>query len=217
MTLELFKKLSAEEFISMYGPIHDSIFRECEMPDFPFVNRDWEIVLLPCGELNFENKVDFIALMQAGKSMGDREVVITDFPVRKRVFDPEHVEKVRQELGDKVIFKTEPEYVIIPWDPEVMDRVTHSTLGFLDTHLFGRSTTWGVVSYWDHYFAVGGNPEFMELFTQKAGGRVALKERFLDYAVSGWYVFGESTSIYKDKTRDFKMKVLKSVEWDTEL
>jgi hypothetical protein len=189
---ELIRKLSPEDVIKKYGSIHDSIFRKDGSLEAPFLSSNWEVVLLPYGELRFSD-VDFFALMQAAESIGSKKFIITSAEDYGKSFSPPL------------------ESIELPWDRELLNEVRNVTvLGIFDSHIFDQSGIWGVVSYWDHYFCVGGDETFMDLFTRKAGGRVALKERFLEYAKSlDWYVTGNA-----QKREVFKNKILKSVGWD---
>ena len=175
----MIRKLSKEDFLTTYGPLHESIFKNSSQPDFPFVSKDWEVALLPYGELEFAD-VDFFALMQSSLEMADNELIIT-------------------------VFETSPPHqdnVVISWDKETLTQVRNSFFGNFCCHLFGRSGTWGVASYWDDSFWVGGSNKFMELFTRKAGGRFSLKERFLDFARTQWRL-----------PKDLQKVVLSTVGW----
>jgi len=175
---ERFRKISREEFLEKYAALHDRIFRFREygppswsrfLPELPFVNKDWEVALLSYGGLLFED-VDFLALMQAALAVGDRELVIICAKEDRGEAESE---------GKPIVLE---QGVALPWDRQTLREIRGKTIvSIYDSHLFGQSGTWGVVSYDDYCFCVGGDEKFMDLFTRKAGGRSALKERFLDY------------------------------------
>ncbi len=164
------KFISQQEFKEQFELLFDSIFIEdFELKDFPsetpFKNKEWRIVLLPDGEMRFGD-VDLLALIQAAHAMGDKEIVILNFD--------------------------EPNQAILPLDYDVIHKAgyppsSYSSFGMFDSYLFGRSGTWGIVSYFDSFFCVGGNKEFMDVFIRKAGGEQALKERFIEYMNTEWY------------------------------
>lgn len=206
--VEQFRKISREEFLEKYVSLHDSIFKYREygppswgrfLPEFPFVNQDWEIVLLPYGELMFED-IDFFALMQATQAIGDYECII--------IYAKENLKAVirppgkAESEGSPIVIE---QGVILSWNPDVLKRelAEKSWATILDSHLFGQSGTWGVVSYDDYCFCVGGDEKFMDLFTRKAGGRSALKERFLDY--------NKALPMISD---DLREKILARVGWN---
>lgn len=203
---EQFRKISREEFLEKYAALHDSIFRfrdygprfEYFLPELPFVNKDWEVMLLPYGELMFE-EVDLLALMQAALAVGDHGlIIICADENRKGVLIPPG--KTEAE-GTPVVFE---QGVTLRWDPEALKQArSKSDVGIMDSHLFGQSGTWGVVSYSDYCFCVGGDEKFMDLFTRKAGGRSALKERFLDY--------NKALPMISD---DLREKILARVGWN---
>jgi hypothetical protein len=188
---ELFQNIAREDFLRDWRSLHDSLFLPKPIPEFPFVMESWEVILLPHldgAELKF-SEVDFLALMQTAIGEGDREFIVTDFDTI-----PPYQEAVR-----------------VQWLPAALEEVTYSTeLGILDTHIFGLSGEWGIVSYWDHYFAMGAGSTFMATFINRAGGKRALRERFLEHALSpAWHVTGDA-----EQQRLFKHEVLKSVGWD---
>lgn len=87
-----------------------------------------------------------------------------------------------------ITFGTEsPEQAIVPLNYESLYHAGNSTFWMFESYLFGRSGTWGIVSYFDSFFCVGGNKEFIDVFIRKAGGQQALKERFLEYMNTVWY------------------------------
>lgn len=196
---ERFRKISREEFLQKYAALHDSIFRFREygprnehfLPEIPFVNKDWEVALLSYGGLLFED-VDFLALMQAALAVGDRELVIICAKEDRGEAESE---------GKPIVLE---QGVVLPWDREaLLEAYGKSIVSIFDSHLFGRSGTWGVVSYHDYCFCVGGDEKFMDLFTRKAGGRSALKERFLDY--------NKALPMISD---DLREKILARVGWN---
>ncbi|MBI3621121.1 MAG: hypothetical protein HY208_02900 [Nitrospirae bacterium] len=183
--------ISIDEFIERYKALHDAIFKQqCYLPDFPFINQTWQVALLPYGELKFSD-IDFYALMQAAQSGGDQEIIITDVDTLPIIYQ-------------KPVLSPHRKSVKIYWNKEDLDRLSHEIFfGHFDAHVFGCSGTWGVVSYWDNCFCVGGSPAFMDVFIRKAGGMQALKERFLDYANNIWE-FG---------SEDVKKKTLALAGW----
>jgi len=173
----LFQYISKDKFLKKYATLHDSIFSFREyghpsrgrcLPQLPFVKKKWEAVLLPYGELMFED-IDFTALTYSAQTVGDRElIIIIAEKDRDAIYDGKPI------IGEQG--------VCLHWDQEsIMQVRDDSDASFLNSHLFGLSGTWGIVSYDDYCFCVGGNKKFMELFTQKAGGRVAIKERFFEF------------------------------------
>lgn len=163
--MTMFETLDSDAFEHAYGGIRHSVFRVSTCFDSPFANSSWPILLLPRGELRL-SEVDFFALAEAAKSVGDDRCVIA----------------FAEEMSAEEHYA-----VVIPWDLPTFHSLRQETnLGILHAHLFGRSGKWGVVSYWDLCFCVGGDGEFLKTFIRKAGGEASLRDRFLEFVKEEW-------------------------------
>lgn len=189
MNIQGVKYITPQEFQDEFGTLFNSNFiLNAFLPEIPFKNREWKIALLPYGEMNFQ-EVDLLALIQAIQAIGDKEVIIVTFDTES------------------------PEQAVVPLDYESLYQIRYPTsFGMFESYLFGRSGTWGIVSYYDSWFCVGGNNNFMDLFARKAGGNQALKERFLEYMNTEWYPMLNAK--LKPNAEKVLNEILARVGWD---
>jgi len=171
------RALPVAAFDREWRKIHDSVFLDRHADERPFRNDAWEAVLVPYA-LNMEEDV-FTAIGTAARPKGDDELVIWN------------AEVLTPEPG-----------AIIPWSYTSLNEVRCSILGHFETHLFGRSGSWGVVCSVVQFSWVGGDATLMDSFARALGGRDAVRKRFLDYARDIWTVPEASRS-----------HILQSVGW----
>jgi len=157
------RALPVAAFDREWRKIHDSVFVDRHAVERPFRNSAWEAVLVPYA-LNMEEDV-FAAIGTAARQRGDDELVVWN------------AEVLVPEPG-----------AIIPWSYESLNEVRASILGHFETHLFGRSGSWGVVCSVVQFSWLGGDATLMDSFAGALGGRNAVRQRFLNYARDGWTV-----------------------------
>lgn len=153
-----FREVPPDVYEREWRAIHDSIFSGRLLPENrPFRNSTWRMFLFPYG-LNMDER-EFDAIAQAAMEQGDNEFIV----------EPD------------VIGFSEPG-ALLPWSYSVLDTVCPTVLGQLDTHLFGRSGSWGIVCDVEDYSCIGGEASFMDRVVALLGGAKAIRKRFLRFA-----------------------------------
>ena len=174
-----FTDLAGEDFEREWKPIHDAIFTGRYAMEGTFRDPTWAIVVLPNDWL-FE-EADFDALASMAAEGGDTVLVLKDA---------------------EIISPPEPARVI-PMSFGALDAVWRLTcLSGVETHMFGRSATWGCCFTKDDFHLVAGQPRLMERFISTRGGRERLVRRFMEF----------SEGVFSAEFRD---KVLKLAGWST--
>lgn len=156
----LYREIPVETFAREWRGIHDLVFNGNPADEQPFLNPLWDRFLVSYG-LHIDSGV-FDALVRAGRQTGDEEAVIWN----SAALEPQPAAS-------------------IPWSYQALDQVRCTALSHFETHIFGRSGSWGVVCTVDDFSCVGGAPNFMDGVVASLGGREAIKDRFLRFAKSG--------------------------------
>ena len=171
----------ADTFEREFGPIFRTIFRATDSRQkSPFVNSDWPTVLLPEGLFVSDDDI-FAALTAAVRATGDTEAIVT---VVESI--PPHFESLRTPM-------------LPTWD-QLCCRGT--SIEHFDYAVFGKSATWGAMSYNIDFTRLAGDDRFIDIFLQRLGGIDRLKARFYEFAETGWRIKPEA-----------KAGILNSVGW----
>lgn len=169
------RSLTAQEFDNEYGSLHHSIFSQEGADGRPFVPMDWKSFLVPYG-YNMEEQ-DFRGLALAAKSCGDQEIVIVDA-------------EANQPSEAAIVIEAS-------WSAfETAKFRPNTNLTVMDTHLFGRSGSWGCIcaASCDDVAIVGAEPDFIARFLEAVGGIALLRDRFLEFATLEWSIGKEARS-----------------------
>ena len=154
------RQVPVADFERDWRNVYDSVFNGALVPDRPFRNEAWETFLFPYA-LNMEEDI-FASIGAAARQQGDDECFIWN------------AEVLVPEPG-----------AIIPWRHDSLDQARCTVLGHFETHLFGRSRSWGMVCCSVHLFSrLGGEASFMETVAGTLGGRDSIRQRFLSFVES---------------------------------
>jgi len=159
--------IKQDEFDRKWGEAYRSVFSRAVLPDRPFKNSSWAVVLL-VGGLRL-NDVEAGAVAELATSLGDVEYVAVD---AERKFP-------RNQLA-----------VIGEWTADPIRTHFGSWLGHTTVHLFGRSSTWGLVASNEDLSILGAPRGHTEVFVSRVGGEEYLRAKFLEEFAENPYVFG---------------------------
>lgn len=174
----LYREIAVATFEREWRAINNSVFNGCPAHEQPFLHTSWERILVPYG-LYMEPDV-FDALSRGARQVRDEDLVIWN----SEAIEPQPA-------------------VSIPWSHQALDQVRSTLLGHFETHVFGRSGSWGMVCTVNDFSCVGGEATFMDIFVATLRGREAIRERFLRFAATEWRV-----------SKQFRRKVFKIVGWE---
>ncbi len=159
--------MPVDVFDKEWKRIYDSVFTGRLVADRPFRRETWEVFFFPYG-IYMEEDI-FMSIGSAARQRGDDELVIWN------------AEVLIPEPG-----------MIIPWRYQSLDQARCTVLGHFETHLFGRSASWGVVCSIHDFASLGCEPSVMEAVASTLGGRDAIRQTFLSYAdkyaKEGWTI-----------------------------
>jgi len=154
------REIPVADFEGEWRKLYDSVFNGALVPHRPFRNETWEAFLFPYS-LYMEEDV-FAAIGAAARQQGDDECVIWN------------AEVLVPEPG-----------ATIPWSHDALDQARCTVLGHFETHLFGRSGSWGMACCSVHDFSrLGGAASFMDVIAGTLGGRHSIRQRFLSFLES---------------------------------
>jgi hypothetical protein len=159
--------LDRTTFYASYLERYQSIFAWPPMPLQPFVNEQWSGLLFPGSFMTAPNVYD--ALRRASTSIGDSEFVLT---------------AIYGEDG----FETS---VAGRWPNTLAEFLEARKAAQLDhtpaSELFGASTSkWGCCFFFDEYFQIAGEQEFIDMLAEALGGQETLRTNFYRFAAHGW-------------------------------
>jgi len=156
---KLFSDVSPEAYERDWSPAHDRVFSGRHLMEGAFRDLSWEVIILPYAPIDHVREFD--ALARAARNAGDDVLVIADA------------------MG---LSLPEPARLIARSFTAISAVWTQTDLWASETHLFGVSASWGVVCTLSDFTLVGGRPEFMDLFTERLGGREVMKQHFLEFS-----------------------------------
>lgn len=135
--------------------IHDEVFSF----DMEFRNPNWARVVF-VGALKMSEE-RWGAIADLGRSFGEQTLIAT-------------------------VFESLPQYQFsqeADWTFDSMQRIYyHSNVGFLDSHLFGRSAGWGALLLNDlHLLVVASEPPAIQRLMEATGGELALRREYEDF------------------------------------
>ena len=172
------------EFEAQFGTLHDRIFRRSKWGTvfhegpFPagFVNPDWQVVLLRSG------------ISSAGYIPEIGEKYDPNFPDEYEIFLDVLAEKgVEEVVVASSRAEIDPGVLAFACRPDI-DTVRECfdacNVRVEWLSMFDRSGSWGLFSVYDNYGVLGGAPEIMEPYIEKAGGLATIKRRFSEWAES---------------------------------
>lgn len=158
--------ISQKQFNASFLSDFRAVFTGRGVGEVPFVDDTWEMMLLAYGMDIIES--DFNSIVEAALAVQDREVLIT---------------------GVESLPPHQDNY-LLPFTREAWEEVRcDSVLGHIECAVFGSSNKWGVIcSPVNDFCCVAGDKDFMNVFVSSAGGREAVKERFIRFASEEWEV-----------------------------
>jgi hypothetical protein len=160
--------------------MHSLIFEGVYAGERPFRNRAWEAWLLPCPvTFTYLEDDNFDAIELATSGCGDSEIVAWN----AEVITPEPA-------------------AIISWRREELDALRDTWLPHFETHVFGKSATWGLVGCVGDFACLGGDLRFMGVMAERVASREIVRERFIRYAheslIPGWSPTPDPKSVLKE-------------------
>jgi len=175
--------LTKAEFEAQFGALHDRIFRRFDdgvafdNGFFPsgFVNPDWQVVLL-CDRIGF-----------AACDIEDGEERNPDFPNEYEILLDVLAGKGVQEVvvtSARTMTLEMSSFVCRPDIDTVREGFVACDVWCTELSIFDRTGLWGLFSHFDNYGVLGGAPEIMEPYIEKAGGLETIKHRFKAWAES---------------------------------
>jgi hypothetical protein len=121
----------------------------------PFVDRSWEIFLLP-HDLRM-GSLEVARIKQAAAAVGDRQAIITG----------ESHARMSSLLVD---------FELVDFDQAYSELICIAD----NPRVFGRSTSWGMLCTHDDYSLLGGTNRFMDSYAAELGGRDAVRRDFFE-------------------------------------
>lgn len=166
--------LSLHDFQFRWSSMHERVFAGRDLVNNPFTEASWRIACI-CGPLGYVNErpahlVDlsnpysriYAAFMKAIRTTGDVELIgcLLGAPyTNESFFSTTHI------------------------SPPALLEMRRKAVDVFDLQIFGRSCRWGVALSGDEELSlVAGDAAFMEQFIAEAGGRLALRDAFMDCA-----------------------------------
>lgn len=167
------ERLPQSEYLSRWEPVRQRVF--AGQPDgtfiFPFIQRSWEVVPIPNHPTSGNSPASWLPRRVA-------PAVVDEYAPLFRFL---------QGRGTRTIIvwsANSPAFTLCPTRDEV--DLLLRTEDFCDVchpSYFSVEADWGLQTFWEEVSVLGGTPEFMENFYHYAGGRDAVRQRFMDYDV----------------------------------
>lgn len=174
MSKSPYKRLSLDDLGSRWMPVFQRIFIENVTGYYtlPFRDSSWELAPIPYDPTNLGSPVHWSDYEQEEYSYYEFQPLLDALVERGT-----NLVCIMDTMGDNH-FEIKPSVTALKAamkDPDFPPIRIQS--------YFSAEADWGLQTFWEEVSLLGGTPEFMESFYRHAGGREAVRQRFIDYDV----------------------------------